>query len=181
MKTSQPFSFPLYYFFCLFRHKPINSALSSQPLINPFRTEIMLKTGDWGQAWNEPSCSVVMTKFMFLVWSVCVFVLPCMLCVCVWYLLIITISLLKLHTCVTSLLSLAYAEKTFLHAHTHTPTLGVVCYTLCGICNMFLLSWEACRPHWGLVAFCSCRGQPHTFTGSDVVINLCQTKSGRVC
>lgn len=42
------------------------------PLINPFRTEIMLNTGDWGQAWNYPSCSVIMTKFAFSVWSVCV-------------------------------------------------------------------------------------------------------------
>lgn len=101
-------------------------------------------------------------------------------CVCVRYLLITTVPLLKLHTCyLPSLISMCIEDMhSFLNAHANT--LRVVCYTFCGICNMFLLPLETCRPRCGPFAFCSCRGQPHALTGSDVVINLCQTWSGRV-
>lgn len=111
-KTSQPISLPLHYFVCLFRHKPINSGLSLQTLINPFRTEIMLNTGDWGQAWNYPPSSVVMTKFTQFEVCVCVLLPPhpsCLFCVCLSYLLITTNPLLKLQVCIASLLSLACA------------------------------------------------------------------------
>ena len=192
MKTSQPCSLPPCYFLCLFRHKPINSVLSSQPLINPFRTEIMLNTGDWGQAWNYPSCSVVMT-FTSSVWSVCLYVCVCLrchtgavfLCLCLIPLDYHYPFVKATHMCyLPSLISICREDMrscSYAHTHTHTHTQRVVSYTLCGVCNMFLLPLVACRPHRGPIAFCSYTGQPHTLTGSDVVINLCQTWSGRVC
>lgn len=193
-KMSQPLSLPLYYFLRLFRHKPINSGLSLQPLINPFRTKIMLNTGDWGQAWNYPPRSVVMTKCKSSAWSVC-------LCVFVpphTHLVFLCLPLVPLdyHSpfvkatrmhCLPSLISMCMKDmRSALHAHTHAHTPRVVCHTLCGICNVLLLPLEAFRPHRGPLLFLflqrpATHTHKHIHTGSDVVINLCQTWSGRVC